>query len=198
VLIRLTVCGLMATARLLELAWSRRNIARDGRHVEGAWSRRTYPAIVALHAAVIGGTALLGRPRVRAPWLVALILVQPVRAWVLLTLGGRWNVRGAVPAEMTVATSGPYAYVRHPNYSVVAVELASLPAAFGLYALSLGATIVNAVLIAVRVRDEERLLFGLPGYREHFGSRPRFLPLPLPLKQRRPDRTPAARALDAG
>jgi methyltransferase len=165
----------MAAARLIELAFSRRNMA-DAATTEAASSRRLYPVMVLLHTTVIGLTFLLGKRRPHLGWLAALVLVQPLRYCVLLSLGRRWNTRGAVPIELEVETGGPYAYVRHPNYSVVAVELASLPAAFGLPGLALLATAVNAFLIAVRVRDEEAALFELPGYREHFAARKRFLP----------------------
>jgi methyltransferase len=105
-----------------------------------------------------------------------LLLVQPLRWWVFRSLGRRWNTRGAVPETMSIEMGGPYAYVRHPNYTVVAVELASLPLAFGLPRLAFAATLVNALLMVVRVRDEEALLFRLPGYEAHFGDKKRFIP----------------------
>jgi methyltransferase len=166
----------MAAARLVELAWSARNLRRAGAASEGRWSRQTYPAIVLVHASVIGGTALLGRGRPRPGWLALLALVQPLRLWVLLTLGRRWNTRAAVPCAMTVATGGPYRAVRHPNYTVVVFELAALPLAFGLSALALMAGIVNAALLSVRIAEEEAALQRLPGYTAHFRGKPRFLP----------------------
>lgn len=175
-MIRVLVCGLMGGARLIELAWSRRNLASSGPTSEGRWSRATYPGVVALHVAVIGGTAVFGRRNSRRPWLVLLLAVQPVRAWVLLTLGQRWNTRAAVPATMQVATGGPYRHVRHPNYSVVAVELAALPLAFGLPRLAIAASLANALLLGPRIREEERALDRLPGYRAHFARKPRFIP----------------------
>jgi methyltransferase len=165
----------MAAARLIELAYSHRNIGASETR-EAASSKRLYPLMVVLHTAVLGGTFLLGRKRPRAGWLAALLLVQPLRFWVLKSLGSRWNTRGAVPTAMTVETGGPYAYVRHPNYTVVAVELASLPCAFGLPWLAIAASAINAALMVVRVRDEEALLFELPGYEDHFGDKKRFIP----------------------
>ena len=175
-MIRIAVCALMATARLGELAYSRRNVRRHGGGTAGRWTQATYPLIVLVHTAVLIGTALRGRKRPSIPWLAALLAVQPLRAWVLVTLGDRWNARAAVPASMTVATQGPYRLVRHPNYAVVAVELLALPMAFGLPALAAGAGAVNAVLLAGRIREEEAALMRLPGYREHFESKARFVP----------------------
>ena len=166
----------MGAARLVELAYSRRNVRRQGQGEEGTWSRLTFPGVVLVHAAVIGGTLLFGRRRPRLPFLMLLLAMQLLRAWVLLTLGERWNARGAVAGAMTVETGGPYAFVRHPNYAVVIVELASLPLAFGLPRLALMAGIANALLLTLRIRDEEALLFRLPGYREHFGRKKRLLP----------------------
>lgn len=176
----------MAAARLGELAWSRRNIAASGPSSEGRWSRRTYPAMVGVHAAVLAVTACRGSRRPRTLPLAVLLAVQPVRVWVLATLGRRWNTRAAVPGAMVVATTGPYRYLRHPNYAVVAVELAALPLAFRLPRLALAATAANASLLALRIPEEEALLGRLPGYQEHFSGLPRFVPrLPLPRRGRR-------------
>lgn len=178
-LIRLLVCGAMGAARLIELAYSRRNLQRGATKQatlkEGNASRATFPLIVTVHTTVILGTLLRGRGQ-RLPWLLALLAVQPLRLWVLLTLRERWNARGSVDTALRVATDGPYAHLRHPNYSVVAIELLSLPMAFGLPRLAAGASLFNAALLAIRVRDEERLLFDVPGYREHFEDKSRFLP----------------------
>jgi len=166
----------MAFCRLVELRWSRSNIARAGPARETALSQRILPLIAALHTAVIAGTFVRGKRRPNPAWLGALLAVQPLRVWALLTLGRWWNARGSVAEATEVVTGGPYRYVRHPNYAVVLVELAALPAAFGLARLAFAATAANCLLIAVRIREEERLLFALPGYREYFAGRPWFIP----------------------
>jgi methyltransferase len=166
----------MAIARLVELGKSNRNIGSHPHSREGDWSRRLFPAIVALHTAVIAGTAAFGTSKPRLRWLALLVAMQPLRWWVLATLDKRWNARGAVPRQMKVATDGPYTFVRHPNYSVVAIELATLPSTFGLHRLAVVATLINAALLTLRVQEEEALLFQLPGYGEHFSNKPRFVP----------------------
>ena len=173
--LRVLICGYMAAARLIELAFSRRNVRRSGPSTEGTWSRRTFPAMVALHTVVIIGTLSWGR-RVHWPWLALLLAVQPLRFWTLLTLGRQWNARGAVADHLQVVTTWPYAFVRHPNYAVVITELAALPSAFGLDRAAVTATLINAALLKIRISEEEALLFRLPGYEEHFGDKPRFLP----------------------
>ncbi len=166
----------MGAARLGELAWSKRNLHDAAAPVEGDLSRKTYPLMVALHTVTIAGTALFGARSAHQTIVALLLLAQGLRIWTLGTLGRRWNTRGAVAADLAIETGGPYQYVRHPNYAVVAVELAALPAAFGLWRLSLAASIANALLLAVRIRDEEQLLRERPGWPEHFERLKRFFP----------------------
>ncbi len=166
----------MAIGRLAELAWSRYNLDQSGTTTEGQWSRTTYPLIVAVHAAVIAGTFVFGRGRPRWFWLAVLIAVQPLRAWVLATLGRRWNTRAAVPDEMSIETGGPYAYVRHPNYTIIAIELFALPLAFGVRWLAALGSVVNVVLLAPRIVEEEAALMRQSAYRETMARRKRFIP----------------------
>lgn len=175
-LIRQVVCAVVAGQRLGELAYSRRNLRASGAAAEGLWSRRTYPLMVALHALVIAGTLLRGERRPRTAWLLLLLLAQPLRFWMLLALGRSWNVRGAVPRSMRVQTRGPYALIRHPNYAVVSIELLALPLAFGLRKLAAVATVANALLLALRIQEEERALMRIPAYRAHFRDKRRFIP----------------------
>ena len=172
---RLLVCAYMAVARLAELALSKRNLAAGGTATETHVSRATYPFIIGVHALAIAGTLLSGHKRSK-PWLLLLLAVQPVRAWVLLTLGRRWNARGAVSAGTEVETGGPYAFVRHPNYAVVILELLALPMAFRAPKLALIVTVLNAALLTVRIHEEEAALMTLPGYARHFAGKQRFIP----------------------
>jgi methyltransferase len=174
-LIRLVVCGSMALARVLELIHSRRNLAAQGSVEEEELSKRTFPLIAILHTAVIAATLLRGC-RLRPAWLVALVALQPVRLWVLITLGRRWSARGAVAEQLAVATDGPYRFIRHPNYAVVLGELVLLPLAFGLRRVSVVGFIANSLLLAIRIRDEEKLLPRRRGYVEHFGRKRRLVP----------------------
>jgi methyltransferase len=166
----------MGAARLLELAFSRRNVKQAGPGNEGSRSRRSFGLMVALHTCVIAGTLLFGRRR-HAGWLALLSVVQPLRYWALLSLGRNWNARGVVASEMTPVIKGPYAFVRHPNYAVVFVELLALPAAFGVDRRAvIAASAVNVALLTVRIREEEALLSQVPGYDEAFAGKARFIP----------------------
>jgi methyltransferase len=153
------VLALVTAQRLGELVLARRNTARllaQGGVEHGAGH---YPLIVALHAAWLGGLWLLAWDRpVQPGWLAAYLVLQGLRAWVLLSLGRRWTTRIIIVPGETLVRRGPYRFVSHPNYLVVAGEIAVLPLVFGLpiYALSFSA--LNALVLAVRIRVEAAAL----------------------------------------
>ena len=145
--------------RLVELplahANTRRLLAAGGHEVGAAH----YPWIVALHSAWLLTLWWLapGRP-VDIPFLLLFLLIEAGRVWVLRTLGPRWTTRIiVVPGEELVAT-GPYRFVSHPNYLVVVGEIAVLPLVFGLWDVAIIFSLLNAVILTVRVRAENRAL----------------------------------------
>jgi len=172
---------LLSAERVLELWISRRNarasFARGGVEV----GRRHYRVMAALHTAFLLSCALevvlLRRPFPGAPGWAALagaLLAQGLRYWAIATLGERWSTRViVVPAEAPVV-SGPYRWVRHPNYVAVVVEIALVPLVHGAFVTALMFSIANAALLAVRIRVEERALGG--AYATAFAGRPRFIP----------------------
>jgi len=86
------------------------------------------------------------------------VLLQIARFWVLATLGRRWTIRViVVPGEKLVAR-GPYRWLRHPNYAVVAGEMAAVPLALGLPVFALVFSILNAAVLAVRIPAENAAL----------------------------------------
>ena len=153
------ILGFVTLQRLVELPIARSNTQRllaSGGYEVGA---RHYPWIVALHAGWLASLWWLapGRPIALVP-LALFALVEIGRLWVLATLGRRWTSRIiVVPGEQLVAR-GPYRLARHPNYVVVAAELALLPLVFGLWAAALLFTVLNAALMLVRIRAEDTAL----------------------------------------
>ena len=145
--------------RLVELpiaqANTRRLIAAGG-HEVGAGH---YPFIVALHAAWLISLWWLAPSRpIDIPFLLLFLVVEAGRVWVLRTLGNRWTTRIiVVPGEALVA-GGPYRFVRHPNYLVVIGEIAVLPLVFGLWDIAIIFSLLNAAILAVRIRAENRAL----------------------------------------
>jgi methyltransferase len=151
------VLALVALQRLGELALARRNtkalLARGGVEI-GA---RHYPLIVLLHGAwLVAILWFLPRP---APlnWimLAVFVVLQGLRVWVLASLGPYWTTRIISLPGAPLVASGPYRYVRHPNYLVVAGEIAVLPLVFGEPMVAVVFSLANAGLLAWRIRQEE-------------------------------------------
>src|SRR3712207_9469098 len=95
--------------------------------------------------------------------LAAFLLVQPLRYWAILSLGGSWNTRILVVPGAKLVRRGPYRYLKHPNYVVVAVEVLTFPLIFGAWITALVFSILNAALLYVRMREENRALARLAG-----------------------------------
>lgn len=155
----IAILGFVTLQRLTELpiaaANTRRLLARGGFEV-GA---RHYPAIVALHACWLGALwwQAPGRP-VHLPFLGLFALLQALRVWTLRTLGARWTTRIIVVPNESLVARGPYRFVRHPNYVVVIGEIAVLPLVFGLWPTALIFSILNALMLTVRIRAENKAL----------------------------------------
>jgi methyltransferase len=162
------VC-LVALQRLLELVYSRRNERRV--RARGAVERGAghYPVMVALHSFWLISTfveGLLRGPGIPAWWpvpLVAFLLVQPLRYWAIVSLGTNWNTRILVVPGGKLVKSGPYRYFPHPNYVVVAVEILTFPLIFGAWITAIVFSLLNATLLFVRIRIENRALEELAG-----------------------------------
>jgi methyltransferase len=159
--------ALVAIQRLLELRLSRRHerILR----ARGAVEREHYPLMVGLHVLWLLSTlveGLLRGPDLPAYWPIPLaffLLAQLLRYWVIFTLGENWNTRVLVVPGTKLVRSGPYRYLSHPNYAVVAVEIATFPLIFGAWVTALVFSILNAALLYVRIREENRALAELAG-----------------------------------
>lgn len=153
------ILGFVTLQRLFELGLSKRNtralLAKGA--VEQA--PRHYPFIVAVHASWLVSLWWFapGQP-ISLPLLFLFALLQLGRVWVLRTLGPRWTTRIiTLPGEKLVAT-GPYRLANHPNYVIVAGEIAILPLVFGLWQIALIFSALNAAVLTVRICAENRAL----------------------------------------
>lgn len=153
------ILALVTLQRLGELALARRNtrllMARGAVEVGASH----YPLIVTVHACWLIALWVLGRHQpVDCLALAGFVLLQGFRLWILSSLGSRWTTRIVVlPGEPLIA-SGPYRYFSHPNYAVVVGEIALLPLALNLPMLALIFTLLNAAVLAIRIRFEARAL----------------------------------------
>ena len=145
--------------RLSELVIARRNTQRllEAGGVEVG--REHYPLIVALHAAWLLGLWALGWDEpINAVWLGVYALLQVLRGWVLGSLGARWTTRIIVVPGESLVKRGPYRWLPHPNYLVVAGEIAVLPLTLGLGWYAALFSVLNAAVLSVRIRAESRAL----------------------------------------
>lgn len=155
----------VAAERGAELAVARRNT--DWSLARGAveTGQRHYPVLVALHTALLVGGPIevwaAQRPFVPAlgwPMLGVVAAAQLLRWWCIGTLGPRWNTRVLVVPGLTPVRSGPYRYLRHPNYLAVAAEGAALPLVHGAWLTAVVFTALDSALLTVRIRCENTAL----------------------------------------
>lgn len=157
--LNLVILSLVTLERLFELPLARRNtkslLALGARE----HAPEHYPLIVALHAAWLASLWWLAPTRpVHLPWLAIFALIEVGRLWVLTSLGERWTTRIIVLPRAPLVRRGPYRFTDHPNYAVVVAEILVLPLVFGLWQIALLFSLLNAAMLAVRIRAENRAL----------------------------------------
>ena len=183
-LLFLGLIGAVALERLVELVLSTRNARRafaaGGVEAEG---RGAYAAMVVTHALFLVAAplevVLLARPFVPllgGPMLALAAGAMALRYWAIATLGARWTTRVIVVPGAAAVDSGPYRYLRHPNYLAVIVELAALPLVHSAWLTALLVSAANAELLRRRIACEERALARHADYAARLGDRPRLLP----------------------
>jgi len=160
---------LVAGVRFVELGVAKRNRAwamERGGVESGA---EHYPVMVALHTALFVGclleVPLADRPFL--PWLgwpmlVLLAGAHALRWWCIRTLGPQWNTRVIRVPDAPLVTGGPYRWLRHPNYVAVVVEGFSLPLVHTAWVTALAFTVLNGLLLRVRLGVENEALATAP------------------------------------
>jgi methyltransferase len=147
--------------RLAELAHARRNTNRL--RAEGAVEigANHYPLLVLLHAAWLASLWLwlvTGHAAFDASAAFAYLVVQFFRGWVMASLGRYWTTRILVPREAPLVQRGPYRFLKHPNYVVVAAEIVLLPLALGAWQIAILFALLNAIVVTLRIQVEETSL----------------------------------------
>jgi methyltransferase len=156
------ILGFVTLQRLAELRIADRNSRRLLQEGAVEYGRGHYPFIVALHMLWLAALWWWapGQP-IDLRLLVVFVLLQLGRVWVIATLGDRWTTRIIVKPGAPLIRSGPYRFLRHPNYFIVTLEIAVLPLVFGLGQIALIFSVLNAIILAVRIRAENRALASL-------------------------------------
>jgi methyltransferase len=154
------ILGAVLLQRLIELWIARRNTERL--LAEGAIevAPEHYHYFVVLHAAWLAALVLL-TPHdapVAVVWLAIFLLLQAGRIWVMASLGHLWTTRIVTLPGAPLVRTGPYRYLRHPNYLVVAAEIAVLPLVFALWEVAIVFSGLNAALLWIRIRAENEAL----------------------------------------
>ena len=156
------ILGFVTLQRLGELVLARRNTARLLAQGAREVAPEHYGLIVLLHAAWLVGlwglVVGLGIDSVNLAWLAIFVVLQGLRVWVIATLGTRWTTRIVILPGAPLVRAGPYRFVSHPNYLVVAGEILVLPLVFGLVAYGLVFSVLNAIVLWIRIRAEDRAL----------------------------------------
>jgi methyltransferase len=157
--------GVFGVERLAELVVAKRNLAwslaRGGQ--ETGFSH--YPFMVVLHTGLLAGCVLevwLGDlpflPALGWPMLALVLASQALRWWCIRTLGPQWNTRIIVVPGLGRVTGGPYRFFSHPNYVAVVVEGFALPLVHTAWLTAVAFSVLNAGLLTVRIRAENRAL----------------------------------------
>ena len=151
--------GFVTLQRGAELVLAQRNTAKLLAKGAIEVAPGHYPLIVALHAVWLAGLWLLAYDaEIALGWLALFFALQLLRVWVIASLGSRWTTRIIVLPHAPLSRAGPYRFLAHPNYLVVFGEIAALPLAFGLPAYALIFSLINAAVLAIRIRAENAAL----------------------------------------
>jgi len=155
---------LVALQRIGELIYAERNtraLRRCGAIEHGA---AHYPLIVLLHLAwlVSIGVFVPWHTAPSLPLLGLFIVLQGLRVWVVASLGPHWTTRVIVLDGAPLVRRGPYRWLRHPNYAVVAGEIALLPLMFGAWRIAAIFSVLNGAMLWWRIRVEDRALGRAP------------------------------------
>ncbi len=153
------ILAAVTVGRLFELVLAHSNTRRllaKGAREHGAGH---YPLIFSVHAGWLVTLWLMATARAPDPlWLTVFALLMVARLWVIATLGRRWTTRIIVLPDAPLVNAGPYRFLNHPNYWVVAGEIAVLPLVLGLPLVALIFSLLNAAVLTIRIRAENRAL----------------------------------------
>jgi methyltransferase len=156
------VLGFVVVQRAAELGLAAKNTRRLREAGAVEIDANGYPWFIVLHGAWLASLFLLLPADAAPSWplLGVFAALQFGRLWVVATLGRRWTTRIIVLPGAPRVRSGPYRWLRHPNYAIVMAEIAVLPLAFGAASTALVFSAANFALILRRIAIEDRALAG--------------------------------------
>ncbi|QBP43044.1 isoprenylcysteine carboxyl methyltransferase [Paenisporosarcina antarctica] len=170
----ISVIGFVIVQRIVELFVARNNeiwMRSQGAYEVGA---SHYPFMLAIHVgffiSLIFEFVILGRS-LSANFLLFLVIflvLQMMRVWVISSLGRFWNTKIIVLPGAPVVNKGPFRLIKHPNYIVVSCEIFIIPLMFGAYFTALVFTLLNLIILSIRIPIEEAALREVTNYKQVF------------------------------
>ena len=168
------IFSLVVAQRLIEVGIAKRHeqlMLAKGAYEVGA---SHYPYMVALHVCFFISLLIEVQlfERLPSPYFIVLCilfaLLQICRIWCLRSLGEFWNTKIIILPEAHVVAKGPYKWMRHPNYLIVTLEIVLLPLIFSAYGTAFVFTLLNCLMLAVRIPIEEKALRTATNYSQQF------------------------------
>jgi methyltransferase len=170
----------------IEMLYEARISARNSRELikQGAVEIAPFvlPLMIVIYAMMFLGSAFefhylhrLVSPLWAAVFLFLFAGAKVLKFWAVKALGKFWTMRVLIVPQTKVVTTGPYRWIRHPNYVAVILELAATPL-IGKCFLTFGCVTVSfAIALVLRIRAEETALKKYTDYSQQMLSRRRFL-----------------------
>ena len=179
----LILVSVVAVDRLAEMVYSRRNQRRMRERGARQVRDPVFAGMVLLHIGYLAASPIevAVMDRTFLTWLgfssfALLIAANALRIWSIRALSVHWNIQIVSSQSLGAITTGPYRWVRHPNYVALFFEVAALPLIHTAWLTASAATIANLWLLKRRIDAEEQVLMNDPGYRATMGHKPRFVP----------------------
>ena len=148
--------------RLGELILSKKNEKWLLQNGAVEYGKKHYPFIVALHTlffvSLIIEYSKQQIPSFSLPILVFYFIVLALKVWVISSLGRFWNTKIFRVQSIPSIKKGAYKYVKHPNYLIVIFEIALIPLAFHLYYTAIIFSLLNAIILTIRISAENQAL----------------------------------------
>ncbi|MFY4776041.1 isoprenylcysteine carboxyl methyltransferase family protein [Metabacillus sp. RGM 3146] len=173
---------LLIVQRVSEAAVAKNNEKIMKKQGAKEYGKVHYPFIVGMHVlfffSFLAEVLFLERDLSPVWYLILpfILMAQLLRYWALASLGTCWNTKILMLPNLKVVTKGPYKYIRHPNYLVVAMEFVLLPLLFQAYFTAILFSILNACLMGIRIPEEEAALLENSMDKEKYAITERFLP----------------------
>jgi len=148
--------------RIGELLLSKRNEKWLLQNGAIEYGKKHYPLIVTLHLLFFISLIIEYLTRQTSSYsllfIILYFLIIVFKAWVILSLGKFWNTKIYHISNLPLVKKGPYKYLKHPNYMIVIAEIAVIPLAFHLYFTAITFSILNAMMLFVRIKEEDKIL----------------------------------------